>query len=89
MSNQWRRHKVFEEGELVMAYLRKERFPRGTYNKLKYRKIAPSRILKKIFDNAYKLELSKSFDLSPIFNIVDLYELHEGEETTEEITLND
>ena len=81
MSHQWRRHKVIEEGELVMAHLRKEIFPWGTYNKLKYKKIGHCRILNKTYDNAYKLELSESFDISPIFNIAYLYEFHEGEET--------
>jgi hypothetical protein len=41
----------------------------------------------KDFDNAYKLELSEDFDISPIFNVVDLYEFHEGEENDEEGTL--
>jgi hypothetical protein len=61
-----------------MAHLRKERFPRGTYKKLKYKKIGSCRILKKIFDNAYQLELSDKFDISPTFNVVNLYEFHEG-----------
>jgi hypothetical protein len=70
-----------------MAHLRKEIFPRGTYSKLNYKKIGPCRILRKIFDNAYKLELPEDFDISPIFNVVDLYEFHEGDENDDEDTL--
>jgi hypothetical protein len=62
-----------------MAHLRNERFPKGTYNKLKYKKIGLCRILKKIYDNTYQLELLDKFDISPTFNVVDLYEFHEGE----------
>ncbi|MGV8048468.1 hypothetical protein PJP07_30160, partial [Mycobacterium kansasii] len=40
-----RRQKVFEVGDRVMVYLRKERFPTETYNKLKNKKIGPVPII--------------------------------------------
>jgi hypothetical protein len=46
--------KVFEYGKIVMEHLRKDRFP-----KLKYKKIGSCKILRKIYDNAYKMDLLK------------------------------
>ena len=68
-----RREKKYEVGDLVLAYLRKERFPKGEYNKLKLKKIGPCRILRKFSTNAYELEMPTRVGISPIFNVADIY----------------
>jgi hypothetical protein len=52
---------------------RKERFLRGTYNKLKMKKIGSCNILRKFEANSYEIELPDGVGISPIFNIEDLY----------------
>jgi hypothetical protein len=71
--DQKRREVQFKVGDEVLSHLRKERFPRGTYNKLKMNKIGPCRILRKFTANSYEIELSDNVGISPIFNVVDLY----------------
>jgi hypothetical protein len=70
---QHRRQIQFEVGDLILAHLRKERFPKGTYNKLKMKKIGPCQVLKKFGANAYEIELPDGIKISLIFKISYLY----------------
>jgi hypothetical protein len=84
-ADQHKRQLQYEVGDLILAHLRKERFPRGTYNKLKMKKIGPCRVLKKFGTNSYEIELPDGIRISPIFNISDLYPYKdEGAETGDE-----
>ena len=71
-----RRQQTFTEGDLVMVYLCHDRFPIGTYHKLKYKKIGPCKILKRINDNAYEVSLLDNLNISPVFNVADLHKFH-------------
>jgi hypothetical protein len=61
-----------EPGDLVWLHLRKERFPDLRKSKLMSHADGPFKILEKINDNAYKLELPPEFGVSTTFNISDL-----------------
>ncbi|GKD03436.1 putative reverse transcriptase domain-containing protein, partial [Tanacetum coccineum] len=67
-----RKQVLYREGDLVWIHLRKERFPVGHFRKLKPRGDGPFRVLKKINDKAYKIELPGHYNVSATFNIADL-----------------
>lgn len=69
-----RQKKIFHEGDKVMFFLWKERFPIGTYGKLQPIKYGRFKITKKINDNAYFVALPDSLHITYTFNVADIYE---------------
>jgi hypothetical protein len=59
-------------GDLVWLHLRKEWFPDLRKSKLMPRVDGPFKLLEKINENAYKLDLPVDFRFSHTFNIVDM-----------------
>lgn len=51
---------------MVLVHLRQNKFPKGTYRKLKVR-------MKKISSNAYMIDLPPGLQISPIFKVANLY----------------
>ena len=62
-----------------MVHSKKDQFLRGTYNKIKWKKIGPCKILRKFSANAYEIELPREVGISPNFNVSDLYLYHADE----------
>jgi hypothetical protein len=67
-----RKEVKLEPSDLVWVHLRKDRFPDLRKSKLMPHATGPFKVLEKINDNLYKLELPPEFGVSPSFNISDL-----------------
>jgi hypothetical protein len=63
---------LFEPGDMVWVHLCKERFPEQRKSKLQQRVDGPFKVLCKINENAYEINLSDTYGVSSSFNVADL-----------------
>ena len=61
-------------------HMRKERFPAQRRSKLLHRGGGPFQVLEHINDNAYKLNFSDEYNVSAIFNVIDLSSFDVGDD---------
>ena len=83
VKNKHKKPMVFQEGDLVWLHLRKDRFPQERNSKLKPRGDGPFKVLKKINDNAYVIDIpTDKYLVSNTFNVSDLSPYHGDEDIT-------
>nr|GMC51128.1 putative nucleotidyltransferase, Ribonuclease H [Ipomoea batatas] len=75
-----RRQQVFQVGEQVLIYLRKERYPASTFHKLSPKKYGPFEIVRKINDNAYVVDIPDEWKISKTFNVADIFKFYPDQE---------
>jgi len=71
-ANKHRKKVTFEPGDLVWIHLSKDRFLEMRKSKLRPQGDGPFRVLSKINDNAYKIDLPEDYGVSTSFNVDDL-----------------
>jgi len=71
-ANKGRKMVRFEPGDLVWIHISKGRFPSKRKSKLMPRADGPFRIIEKVNENAYKVDLPGDYNVSATFNVKDL-----------------
>jgi hypothetical protein len=72
-TNKGRKKMLFEEGDLVWVHLCKDRFPDQRKSKLQPRADGPLKVLQKVNDNAYVVDLLSAYGVSCSINVADLF----------------
>ncbi|KAF8052607.1 hypothetical protein N665_1538s0001 [Sinapis alba] len=70
--NKGKKELVLEPGDLVWIHMRKDRFPAERKSKLMPRTDGPFKVLKRINNNAYQIDLEGKYTISSTFNVSDL-----------------
>jgi hypothetical protein len=71
-ANKGRKKMLFEPGDLVWVHLHKDRFPEQRKSKLQPRADGPFKVLRKINDNAYEIDLTSTYGVSTSFDVSDM-----------------
>ncbi|WVZ80568.1 hypothetical protein U9M48_028035 [Paspalum notatum var. saurae] len=85
-ANKGRRKVLFKPGDLVWVHLRKDRFPELRKSKLQPRADGPFKVLSKINDNAYEIDLPSTYGVSTSFNVVEDDSFSRGEDDMPTLT---
>ncbi|XP_068503778.1 uncharacterized protein [Phaseolus vulgaris] len=78
--NKGRKKVIFDPGDGVWVHMRKEMLTRQRKSKLQSRRDGPFQVLEMINDNAYKIDLSSTYNMSSTFNVSDLSHFIGGDE---------
>nr|GEY93418.1 hypothetical protein [Tanacetum cinerariifolium] len=83
-----RKHILFQPGDLVWVYFQKDRFPAKRRSKLSPRSEGPFKILTKVNDNAYKVDLPGTPTAAATFNVTDLQPYYEPDDPISSLRAN-
>nr|GEW23486.1 hypothetical protein [Tanacetum cinerariifolium] len=75
-----RKHVLFKPGDLVWLHFRKERFPSKRRSKLSPRSDGPFKVIAKVNDNAYAIDLPGNSSASATINVADLQHYYDPDE---------
>lgn len=64
---------TFYPNDLVMVYIKKSRLPIGRSSKLTNKKYGPFTVLEKFGENAFRINLPSSMNISNTFNVADIF----------------